>query len=350
MFILRKKKIFPKGKGSSIMASGFQCECHGFFGGIIDGKELKSYKLFEAGTNRDGWFTNDDLVAQLADLIPLMKSLHPECDILVAFDNYMTHHKRAPDGLEVHDFLPLKDNGKNAPLMRNTSFVNAVGETIEQTMMTAQGKQKGIKTILSERGLWDNRMRLECHACMNKIPLNKRRDYYVDDFGEPLYDDDHMMFTDSCCARGCLRRQPDFAAQKEWLREVLEKAGLLVIYYPKYHCEFNFIELTWGYIKSWLCRNCTFNYADLKEKVTRLLEPGGIETERVQNFARFCFRFMDGYRKGLTGPILDYTLKKCKSHRCIPDSLVAQVMGPDGAFAKYQENKLPNGKRLAPRK
>jgi hypothetical protein len=40
------------------MISGFVCKCHGF---MINGNQ-KSYKLFEAGNNRDGWFTNDDLV------------------------------------------------------------------------------------------------------------------------------------------------------------------------------------------------------------------------------------------------------------------------------------------------
>jgi hypothetical protein len=40
-----------------------------------------------------------------------------------------------------------------------------------------------------------------------------------------------------------LRKQPDFAAQKEWLREVVEEFDFEVLYYPKYHCELNFIEL-----------------------------------------------------------------------------------------------------------
>lgn len=62
-----------KSVGSSIMVSGFVCECHGF---MID--ELgKSYQLFYGGKNRDGWFTNDYLVHQLQTVvIPLPKRLH----------------------------------------------------------------------------------------------------------------------------------------------------------------------------------------------------------------------------------------------------------------------------------
>jgi hypothetical protein len=131
--------------------------------------------------------------------------------------------------------------------------------------------------------------------------------------------------------------------QKEWLREVAEAKGLKVIYYPKYHCEFNFIELTWGFMKSRLRRICTFTYNDLRDKVNNLLEhdhEDGIKVSRVQSFARFCFRFMSGYRQGLSGPILDYTLKKCKAHRSIPPDIVDLVNG-DGeqSYKEYLKRK-----------
>ena len=38
----------------------------------------------------------------------------------------------------------------------------------------------------------------------------------------------------------------------------------------------------------------------------------------VRRVARYCYRFMDAYRVGLTGAALDYTVKKFKSHRKIP--------------------------------
>lgn len=337
--LCRKKKLVPKGKGSSVMISGFQCECHGFFSGQINENNIQSYKLFEAGVHRDGWFTNDDLVDQTTKLLPLAKFIHTDCDILFAFDNSMTHHKRAPDGLQVSDYWPLKDNGKKAPLMRDTQFTNSDGETEAQSMRSETGGAKGMKRVLSERGLWRHNMPLECRACKDCIPLADRPSHYVDDDGSPIYDADDLLFTDLCCARGCMRRQPDFVAQKEWLREVIEEAGCFMIFYPKFHCEFNFIELTWGYMKSYLRRHCTFNYRELKAKIEELLRPGGIPLDKVQNFSRFCFRFMDGYRKGLSGPILDYTLKKCKKHRSIPVEIVARVLGENGEFARYTASK-----------
>jgi hypothetical protein len=195
------------------------------------------------------------------------------------------------------------------------------------------------KRILTERGLWRNGMTLECKPCKDDIPLGDRRAYYVNDEGNSIYTDDHPLFTDQCCARGCLRRQPDFVAQKEWLREVVENAGCIMIFYPKFHCEFNFIEMTWGFMKSYLRRHCTFNFTDLKAKINGLLAPGGIPIDKIQNFARFCYRFMDGYRQGLSGPILDYTMKKCSKHRSIPRDIIERVLGDDGEFAKYQAKK-----------
>jgi len=36
--------------------------------------------------------------------------------------------------------------------------------------------------------------------------------------------------------------EPDFLAQKGAIAEIIEKAGHKCIFYPKFHCELNFIE------------------------------------------------------------------------------------------------------------
>ena len=92
-------------------------------------------------------------------------------------------------------------------------------------------------------------------------------------------------------------------------------------------------------MKSYLRRNCAFNYRHLKEQIEELLSTDGIPIQKTQNFARFCYRFMDGYRKGLSGPILDYTLKKCKRHRSMPNDIIERVQGENGEFAKYLASK-----------
>ena len=43
--------------------------------------------VFLAGKNREGWFTNDDLVAQLEKVMPLIEKLHQNKQLVFAFDN-----------------------------------------------------------------------------------------------------------------------------------------------------------------------------------------------------------------------------------------------------------------------
>jgi hypothetical protein len=77
----------PKSNGKSLMISGFMCDCHGFLnvnwqntkkddeGNIIhEGcEERKSYTIINPGRNADGYWTNENLVQQLVEVIPLFE-------------------------------------------------------------------------------------------------------------------------------------------------------------------------------------------------------------------------------------------------------------------------------------
>ena len=128
------KKIRPKSMGRDIHVSGFVCDCHGFMTSPSTGR--KSYEIMKLGKNADGYWTNDDLCKQLeADAIPIAEELHPNCDLIWGFDNSQNHHARKPDALWAPN-LPLKDNGKNAPKMRSTTWNGHV-----QSMQNAAGHQ-----------------------------------------------------------------------------------------------------------------------------------------------------------------------------------------------------------------
>ena len=304
----RKKALKPKSLGSSIMISAF----------VSDVQGVESYVTFKAGTNRDGWFTNDDLIAQMERDLPMIEERYPkdEYDIVFAFDNSMTHHKRPPDGLDA-SLLPLKDGGKNAPKMRDTTFVNSRGETIAQRMQNAKGEQKGLKSILEERGLWDTSMRLQCTMCKEGVPHSERQARY------PALENGSRIFTVRCCASYCLSQQPDFLAQREWLREWIEDRGHSLIWYPKYHCELNFLEMIWAYIKAKLRKLCNYNFAEFEEILPQVLE--NLPMEFVRKVKNHCFRAMSAYRIGMEGPLLDYAIRKYKSHRRIPEMLYDQI-------------------------
>src|ERR1700735_5151221 len=91
---------------------------------------------------------------------------------------------------------------------------------------TMPGWFKGMEQIIRERGLWpDTDLNAQCTGF--KCPAGK---------------------TD-CCCQCILFNQPDFVSQKSELHELIERRHHLCDFYPKYHCELNFIEQYWGAAK-----------------------------------------------------------------------------------------------------
>jgi hypothetical protein len=85
---------------------------------------------------------------------------------------------------------------------------------------------KGAEQLIRERGLWpESGLRASCRGF--QCPRGS---------------------TDCCCKR-LLFTQPDFVAQKSALEELITSRGHLIDYYPKFHCELNFIEMYWGAAK-----------------------------------------------------------------------------------------------------
>jgi hypothetical protein len=91
---------------------------------------------------------------------------------------------------------------------------------------TMPGWFKGMEQIIRERGLWPDGG-LPCECLGFRCPEGR---------------------TDCCCRR-LLFNQPDFVFQKSQLEELVESCGHICDFYPKYHCELNFIEQYWGAVK-----------------------------------------------------------------------------------------------------
>ncbi len=66
----------------------------------------------------------------------------------------MSHHKRAPDALVVTD-LTIKDNPAAVKtVMRDGWYLREDGTKVIQSMSNNLGQQKGLRSILEERGKW----------------------------------------------------------------------------------------------------------------------------------------------------------------------------------------------------
>jgi hypothetical protein len=91
---------------------------------------------------------------------------------------------------------------------------------------TMPGWFKGMEEIIREQGLWpETGLNAQCEGFKCEKDKN------------------------SCCCRRLLFTQPDFVAQKSHLEELIVSRGHICDFYPKYHCELNFIEQYWGAAK-----------------------------------------------------------------------------------------------------
>ena len=140
----------------------------------------------------------------------------------------------------------------NSAQMRNTVLPN--GETQSfyhgEDHPTMPDWFKGMEEIIWERFLWpDSGLLSQCKGF--KCVQEK---------------------TDCCCCR-LLFTQPDFIAQKSKLEEFVTSRGHICNFYPKYHCELNFIEQYWGAAKLYYCNTPkTSNIIEMEKNMLACLD------------------------------------------------------------------------------
>jgi hypothetical protein len=188
--------------------------------------------LFRAGKNRDGWFSSDNLLIQVDRAIDIFEAKTNGFAVaLFLFDNAPSHQKRAADALSARKMVKNPKEGwthhPGGPRMRNGKLPD--GETQDlyfpDDHPTMPGWFKGMEQILRERGLYREGLLAQCPG-------------FKCEAGNT-----------NCCCRRILFLQPDFVGQKSALEELVESRGHICDFYPKYHCELNFIEMYWGAAK-----------------------------------------------------------------------------------------------------
>jgi len=68
--------------------------------------------------------------------------------------------------------------------------------------------------------------------------------------------DENGNLIGGCCARAVLAADRDFRDQKGRLEEELLAGRQEAIFYPKFHCELNFVERFWCAAKFYARENC----------------------------------------------------------------------------------------------
>jgi hypothetical protein len=162
---------------------------------------------------------------------------------------------------------------------------------------------KGVKQVLQERGLWVDGLKLKCR-------------------------DKCLVGSGNCCAKRLLEVQSDFQEQRSLVQEVIEAAGHLCIFLPKFHCELNFIEYFWGAVKRYLRDHCDYTFPTLQENLPKALESVGVGT--IRKWEHRMWRWVEAYDCGLAAReaqlhVQKFSSRKYKSHRRAPERLGAEL-------------------------
>ncbi|PKY34514.1 hypothetical protein RhiirB3_454306 [Rhizophagus irregularis] len=299
-----------KGQGKSIMVSDFLLETDGRL--KLNEDEILLYpeipvearKFLRPGKNEEGWWTAEHLLDQVINYaIPIFEAKYPNAIGVFTFDNSTNHGAMAKDALNINN-MNVNPGGKQAR-MRSTFF--GPNNTFQSMVFPSNhpifsNQPKGMKQILIERGLWYDGLIGHYQLCKLKI--------------------DDITRTD-CCMHKILSLEEDFKSQKSQLQEEIEKRGHICIFYPKYHCKLNYIEMYWGAAKRYTRENCNYTWSSLQKTVPEALDSISLIT--IRKFARKSWRYMDIYRKGITGKVAEYAVKKYKSHRCVPDTIYNEI-------------------------
>ena len=154
----------------------------------------------------------------------------------------------------------------------------------QQKMVLPDGRLKGMKIVLEERGIWPANQKILTQWTIPGDAQGQRK---------PKSSCKYTTNAD-CWARALLCLQVDFQAQKGDLQKKLEAAGYLVILYPSFQCRLNFIEYFWGWAKVYAGANGEYTYLALVRIVPEA--HAHISNKLIWKYNQHVFRMREAYR------------------------------------------------------
>jgi hypothetical protein len=320
-------KPYQKGDGHSLMIADFMSADFRWLQSF-DGKRSARH-IMRPGKNRDGYFTMDDIEAQVQNAMDILTNEFPsDFEHVFVYDNATTYKKQAegtPSACNMPKNTPAEGRNWLIEVMKCGADGKAIYtqdgslEKVKVQMKDATftdgtpqplyfpeghpcaGVFKGMVTILEERGFTD---------------MHKKQ-YKCDSFkcAPPAID---------CCCHCLLFNQLDFTNVKSILELACETQGFQVIYLPKFHCKLNPIEQCWGYAKWVYHLNPESSREDVLEW-NALSVLGSIPLASVHHFSNRSLQFMDAYSRGLTGSQAAWAARKYRGHRVLPDTIMNEI-------------------------
>ena len=161
------------------------------------------------------------------------------------------------------------------------------------TIMSTAGEMepKGLKLVLTERGLLDGKLKLDCK--------------------------DKASVRSDCCSRHMMAAQPDFKEQQSILYEYLATTDHLCDFLPKFHCELAPVECFWGYAKRNCRINCDYSIHALRTAVPKYLSE--VPLASIRRYFRKCWHLMQAYRLGAGFKLAQFMHQKFKTHRSLTE-------------------------------
>ncbi|KAI0092204.1 hypothetical protein BDY19DRAFT_928836 [Irpex rosettiformis] len=316
-------------------------------------------EIIYPGKNYDGYWTSEKLLHQLEHVVKIFDYMFPGCTGDFYFDHSTGHEAYAPDALNARE-MNVKPGGNQRRMHATTipmdnphpELRGQRQEMVFPTNLPAdhkyykfRGEPKGMQVVLEERGLYEHIREMNgrkpvgiCENCKMsqktrdkkareeaaaKIGTDEDDGQWEDDDGAEDCDVDPVSTSTHCCMTRVLSLQANFRSEKPMIQLFLEAAGHSCYFIPKFHCEFNPIEMYWGWVKRRFRCLADGTFKTGKELLPTLLD--SCETRIIRAFFRKSWRYMDAYSKGLNVKQVEFAVKKYTSHRRIPRSIMMNV-------------------------